>query len=337
MTVPRITAVIVAYRSGDQLARCVESVFLSESVSIRVLLVNNEPADDTPRLIEDRFASVTLYDAGSNIGFCRAVNLGLQEAADEYVMLLNPDAWVSPDFARRVVDVLESDGRIGSAGGSILRSSASDPPELDSLGLTMLPGRRPADLAHGERRRPGAGVREVFGVTAAAAMYRRSALQATAVGGDILPGYFFMYMDDVDLAWRLRLKGYTSFVDRGAIAHHERSKAGTSTPETSNLVIRKLLSAKREAEIPAYIRYLSWSNHLLMLVRNDDASLFLAQLPLFAVRRLPLETFTILTSPAIAIEARRRFAKYLPLAWKERRVIHGTRVVGPAEMRRWLN
>ena len=91
----------------------------------------------------------------------------------------------------------------------------------------MRAGRRAIDIGQGSRDDSRFdGQREVFGVSAAAALYRRSALDAVSSDGQAFDEAFFMYKEDVDLAWRLRRAGYAACVASEAVAYHGRTAAG---------------------------------------------------------------------------------------------------------------
>lgn len=330
-----LTVITVAYRPGDDLAPCLDSALALAGLHASIVVINNDPDDALPRQLGEQ-RGISVVESGGNVGFCAAVNLGLRRTRSRYVLLLNQDATVAPDYAVRLVEAMERDARVASAGGRILRGRQGASDHVDSVGLTMLPGRRPADLLHGERvAGPASGVSEVFGVTAAAAIYRRAALDEVAVEGSVLPDEFFMYLDDVDLAWRLRLRGYTSLVDQAAVAWHERGTAGDDNERPGGL--RGVIATmRREAARPDYVRERSWVNQLLMIVRNDDPGLFLAQLPRMAVLRSRVDAFGLAQRPVMALRARQRAADLLPGAIRQRRRIREFTRVPARDMARWL-
>lgn len=330
-----VTGIVVCYRSSaDELERCIASLEASPDV-VETLLLNNDSADTIPSTIASRHR-VRLTVAPRNFGFCDAVNQLFANVSTDYVLLLNPDAFVDGAFVRQLRDRLDADPTLASAGGRLMRSTdGRGTSRVDSLGVEMRPGRRPADIAHGRTyRRPRHRTTEVFGVTAAAAMYRVSALREVAVVGEVLPGRFFMYLDDVDLAWRLRRHGYSSVVDHNAIAYHARALAGEEIQVGSSFMalIRRI---RTEVERPDYVRRLSWSNHLLMLVRNEEPDQLLRSLPQLLLRRMPSDALMIVQAPRVAISARLRFLSLLPWALRQRRLIR-SKPASKNDVERWL-
>lgn len=334
MSSPDVQAVLVAYRSGPQLGTAIGSLLASADARMAITVVNNAPGDPEP-LDVVRGTPVRLVQAASNIGFCAAVNLGLADATAPYVLLLNPDATVAPDYVARLVARAERDPGVASFAGRILLPDF-DGRLVDSLGLGFRAGRRAIDLGHGlldDGTRQG--VDEVFGVTAAAALYRRSALLDVAVDGAVLPPAFFMYLDDVDLAWRLRLAGYRAVVDHSAVAVHSRAAAhGVTGPGRGAQYLTQVM--RRHAERPDYVRTLSLSNHVLMLIRNDDPETLFRDFAPYMFSRLAVEAFTAVQRPGVTLAARRRLLRLVPDAVRERGLIQSRRVATVRQMAHWL-
>lgn len=334
---PDVTAVIAAYWPGSALDRCVDSLLASPNIS-SVVIVNNAAADREPSRVARSRSRVQVLEEETNAGFCAATNRALDHVSTTYVLAINQDAYITSGFVDRVADHLRTDTSLASASGLVLQTSGDGTPTglVDSAGLVMRVGRRPEDISHGVKQpsfTPGSTT-EVFGVSAAVAVYRMASLRQVAVHGQVFPEDFWMYFDDVDLAWRLRLMGYRSLVDLSAIAYHARAAAGASG-RTSGLR-RWIDTARQEMSRPDYVRERVWVNQLLMLIRNDSADSFLRQLPLFAVRRLPVESLLLAQRPDLAGRARIRFLRLLPAALVQRWEIQRRRIVGQREMDRWF-
>lgn len=334
VSTPRVTAVIVNYYSGHLLRRCLESVRTQRDVDVDVVVVNNSVDDPLPASLTG--SELQLLSPPTNLGFCAAVNLAVRASSSDYVLLLNPDGWIAPEYVSGLVARMQSDPSLGSAAGRILRLDAEGRPngQVDSLGLELREGRRPADIGHGTADSGRAGLHDVFGVSAAAALYRREALQRVAVDGQVLPEEFFMYLDDVDLAWRLRLAGYRSAVDASRVAYHQRARAGRQSDRQG--LIGWIDTAAAEVRRPDYVRTLISTNLLLMLVRCDEPDSFISGLPTFVLRRLPVEGLLAVQRPTAALAARIRFMHLLPSALRQRRLIQSRRVLSAGEIGGWI-
>jgi GT2 family glycosyltransferase len=167
--------------------------------------------------------------APSNLGFAAANNLGLIEARGDYLATVNDDAIVEEGWSRALIDALERHPEAASAQG--INVSLDDPTIVDGAGLAWNRSWQAVQIGHG---RPLAEVRpasddaaEIFGVSATAAIYRRSALER--LGSGWLAGFeprLFAYYEDVDLACRLRGLGYTALLVPTAAARHAGSVSG---------------------------------------------------------------------------------------------------------------
>ena len=109
-----VTAVVVTHNSKDSIERPLQSVVDSTIADqIELVLVDNASADGTADLVRQRFPGCRVIDAGENLGFGRACNLGARESESEHILLLNPDAWVDAACVERLRG---SDGRRPAAG-----------------------------------------------------------------------------------------------------------------------------------------------------------------------------------------------------------------------------
>lgn len=213
-----VAVIIVNFNSGPFLRRCLDALDRQTFRAFRTVVVDNASSDGSADGIEERHPGVTLVRAGANLGFAAGNNLGLQHAgAVEWIALLNPDAYAAPDWLERFIAAAT-----GSAFGFFgCRMRLADSPEiLDGTGdiyhVSGVAWRRD----HGVRASEGVkDAGEIFAPCAAAALYRRADLEA--VGG-FDPGYF-CYFEDVDLAFRLRLRGLRCAYVPDAVVDHVSS------------------------------------------------------------------------------------------------------------------
>ncbi|MHB8891679.1 MAG: glycosyltransferase family 2 protein, partial [Candidatus Limnocylindrales bacterium] len=144
---------------------------------------------------------------------------------------------------------------------------------VDTCGMEIRRGRRPVDIGQGTADDGGAGVwREVFGVCAAAGLYRRSALQDVSEGDEVFVEAFVMHKEDVDLAWRLRSAGYRAGVDTSAIGYHARGvhRAADVHGRGAIALFKRMtgLVAQERAKRPS-LRRRAWRNQVLLLMLNE--------------------------------------------------------------------
>jgi hypothetical protein len=168
---------------------------------------------------------------------------------------------------------------------------------------------------------------QVFGCSAAALLARRDALDAVALEGEVLDETFFMYKEDVDLSWRLRLAGWECWYVPRAVAYHAR----TSVEPTG---VRSFHENERAK--PRHVRVHSLKNQWLMLVKNEDRANLLRDLPFVAAREALVVVYNAVFAPRITFAAVRGFVRALPAARRKRRAVKAAQSVRPAEIRRWF-
>jgi GT2 family glycosyltransferase len=256
--------VIIANWNGlEWLPACLESLAVQSEPPGEVIVVDNASTDDSREYLAAAHASVRVLPLAENTGFAFASNRGIEAARGEFVALVNTDVVLAPDWLARMRRALEGDPAAAAVACKMV--SLTDPAELYDAGDIL---RR--DGACEQRGRfcrddgsydePG----EVFGACAGAALYRRHAV--LAVGG--LDERYFAYLEDVDLAVRLRLAGwrcrYEPAVARHAGGGSSARLRGGHLPlvQRNTLVLVAKFFPPRWLPMVAY-RQLSWAWYAL--------------------------------------------------------------------------
>jgi GT2 family glycosyltransferase len=115
---PRVSIIIVTYRSANEISDCVESL-LRQSVTVEIFLVDNASSDDTPHIITEyaaRFENIHVILNKENIGLAAANNSPLGKCQGEYVLILNPDTLCRPDTLEHMVDFLDRNSDVAVVG-----------------------------------------------------------------------------------------------------------------------------------------------------------------------------------------------------------------------------
>lgn len=210
---PLARVIIVSYNSADYVNRCLEALAAQTETSFEAVVVDNASRDvDAIRLPDDhRFCLLRLSE---NTGFAVANNIGARGAQAPWIVTLNPDAFAEPGWLRALLDAAARHPDIAMFGSTQL--CAEDPSRFDGIGDRY--------AGFGLFWRGGVGRRairpyadeETFSPCAAAAMYRRDLFEA--VGG--FDESFFCYGEDVDLGFRIRLRGGACWQVGDAVVHH---------------------------------------------------------------------------------------------------------------------
>jgi len=196
-----------------------------------VLVIDNGSTDGSPEFVRERFPGVRLVSLQRNLGFTGGNNVGFGLARGRYLVLLNNDTRVAPDWLESLVRAANAPDIGGVAARIVFRS---DPSVLNSTGLDLLRDGRGADrdLQKNDRGtvRPAG---EVFGGCGASLLLKRELIDD--IGG--FDPKLFMYYEDLDLAWRARLRGWRFVYAPNALVEHV---CGGSTDRASPFLMKQV-------------------------------------------------------------------------------------------------
>jgi GT2 family glycosyltransferase len=191
--------VVVSFADADACARALRSLVDQSLAPVELLVVDNDPRGAVVSALERSALcpKPRVLHSGLNIGYTGAANLAAREARGEWLFFLNPDAVAANDCLERLLGAVD-DADVAIVGAQVLlpdgRVNAGENP-INIAGISWS-GR------FGEPREH-APARDTAAVSGAAMLVRRQAF--LDIGG--LCPHFFMYVDDTDLAWRMRLSG----------------------------------------------------------------------------------------------------------------------------------
>ena len=322
---PAVTVSLVTYNGLNWLAACLDSLSAQTMVDFDLIVLDNASDDGTANWLRDRTASkldpqIQLTCLDTNLGYAAAHNRNIELARGKIVVLLNQDVQLDTDYLAAVVGAFEGDASLGAVQGRISRLSRDGErlPIIDTTGLVIQRDRRVTSRDQGRAdelvsRPPG----EVWGVDGPVATYRKSALQDARLprsdggGVEILDEDFFMYKEDVDLAWRLHRLGWATRYEPSAIAWHARTADGPTGTGWRAIVARNRAT-------PPWIRRLSWRNQRLMQLKNDSARDVLHDLPWIVRREVLSMGYMVIADPR-QLMAVPDLVRGLPAAARKRR------------------
>lgn len=318
-----VSVVLITFNSAAYLPRCLDGLAAQQNVSLQLVVIDNASVDDSVEIVLRRFPTATIIRNETNSGFAAAANQGIRASKFDLILLLNPDVFLEPEYVSRVADCLTAQVQpTGAAAGKLKRARGVEiepTSEIDSLGVRMTRSGRHFDDRQGEvDRDPTVEPFEVFGVTGAAAMYRRAFLEDIAVDHEYFDERFFAYREDVDLAWRGRLRGWRAIVVPDAVGYHVRRV----TPE-----VRRAL--------PPEINMHSVKNRFLLRINNQGRYLALRNLP-FELLRDVVVICGVLLREHSSLPALRWLWQHRAEVRERRRMIQSRRRVSDRELARWF-
>ena len=234
---PTWAAVVVNYEAGELLTVCVRSLFADDSAGPpEVVVVDNGSTDGSITALRAALPDVRVVTAGRNLGYAAAANVGIAATAAPVVAVCNPDLDVVPGTGAAMVARLDAEPDLAALGprienpdGSLYPSARRDPGIGDAIGHALFGLAAPRNRFTRHYRQldvDAAQPRDVDWASGAMLFLRRSAL--TSVGG--WDERYFMYMEDVDLCWRLRRLGWRVAYEPGGRAIHVQGASTARTP-----------------------------------------------------------------------------------------------------------
>jgi GT2 family glycosyltransferase len=259
----RLSIVIVSYNARDDLARCLASLHEGPpSTPHEIVVVDNGSTDGSVETAR-RWPDVRVIEAGGNLGFSKANNLGIRATTGEAVLLLNSDTIVPPGALDRLLAELERDPRVSIVGPRLVDGDGRA--EL-SLGRMIGPFNelRQKILVRGASRGIGPMRRTVDRMTrrrqypdwvsGACLLVRRA--DAEAVG--LLDERYFMYTEDVDFCAAVRARGGRVLFAPEVEIRHLRGRSARSAPAATNAAYQRSRMAFYEKHHPRWAPILRW-------------------------------------------------------------------------------
>ncbi|MFQ5718232.1 MAG: glycosyltransferase family 2 protein [Acidobacteriota bacterium] len=259
----RVAVHVLTHDSGPFLRPCLDGIRQQTRRPDAVRFIDCASTDGTAdrlRTVCRRQPGIDFLPLAANRGYAGGHNAGLAAGDEELVLLLNPDVRLEARFIEEAVAVMNQHPQAGAVSGRLVRGDLHldevPGPLIDSTGLVMTRTQRHRDRGAGQIDSGQFDqATEIFGASGAAPLYRRKMLEDIAIDGEIFDENFFAYREDVDLAWRARLMGWSAwYAPRARAVHRRRLRPGS----------------RRRA--PAFINRHSVKNRFLLRMKNQTWS-----------------------------------------------------------------
>jgi hypothetical protein len=224
---PLVSVVVVNYNGRQFLEDCFRSLTQQVYNNYEIILVDNDSKDDSISFMKEHYPDVRIVQLSSNTGFAGGTNAGIKEASGEFILTLNNDTCVFSDFIEKLSQPMIREPAVGMCASKMI----SPDKKINSAGICISRSGAAWDRG-GFERDTGQydNEEEVFGPCAGAALYRKTMLDEIGLFDED----FFLYMEDVDLAFRAQLSGWKCiYVPTARVIHIH---GGTSDPGSDTSV-----------------------------------------------------------------------------------------------------
>ncbi|MBT4516655.1 MAG: glycosyltransferase family 2 protein [Candidatus Komeilibacteria bacterium] len=259
----RVTISLLTWNGQKYLPWLMKSLSEQSFVDWELLVLDNASSDNSVDIIKEYYPKARIIKQKQNIGFAKGNNLLINWSSSDYILVLNQDLILEPNYIRDLVDFLDKNSKVASCSGKLMYwdfDKGLKTKTIDSYGFKIDKKREVINRYQGKAEIKIEN-EEVFGLSATATLYRRKALDivAGAANGNHLQYFdedFFAYKEDIDLAWRLRLFGWENWLISTSKAYHHRS-------------ISKNKNLKVDRQSRGLANKFSYRNHLMMIYKNS--------------------------------------------------------------------
>jgi len=290
-----ISIIVVTHNSQKFIESTLDSVFEQDFKACEVIVIDNASRDITRDIIKRKYPQVILVENPANLGPCQARNQGITMADGKFILCLDHDVRLSGGFLSTMHSSIETRDNLGAIGPKILMADAQT---IYSTGIYRSFLRRFYDSGSGEKDPLYTAKRKkIFGISAAAALYRKDALEAIRQGQEYFDADFFYFFEDVDISWRLRKKGWDiAYLPEAACLH-----SGGRSRSQDNIS-----------------QYLCMRNRYWLMIKNEDAIGFLLFPIIFLFYDLWRNLFMMTTNPGYFFPAFYEAIRLSPKMFRKR-------------------
>ncbi len=248
MSAPKVSIIIVNYNGKELLQKCLDSLLKVNYDNFEIILVDNNSTDGTVEFITKNYPSLIIIKLDSNKGFAEPNNVAAKISKGKYLLFLNNDTVVTPNFISEMVKVMETDKKIAVCQSLLLKPDGSVDSSgdfIDHLGVVY------------NSKTEIDEIREVSSARGASMLVRSDIFEKL----DGFDQKFFITFEDVDLCWRSWILGYRVLIIPTSIVYHE-----------GGITIKKIKSE---------IAFHGFKNQLAMKITNFEPILAMRNMMLF--------------------------------------------------------
>ena len=212
-----VSIIILNYNAGNLLLNCVDSVFKSTYPNFEVLVVDNISTDNSHVICKEKFEKIRLIENKENLGYCEGNNVGIRNANGEFIVILNPDTTVEPNWLDHLMSAYNEFGeglyqpKFFSLNEKLVLQSTGNMLHIFGFGFARDKGKIDDEKMESVEKINYASGTCLF----------TSKIVLDKIG--LLDPFLFLYHDDLDLGWRAAHIGINSFYVPKSIIYHAES------------------------------------------------------------------------------------------------------------------
>jgi len=330
---PLVSLVIISYNTKDLLKSCMDTLNAQTYPNKEIIFIDNSSSDGSCAFIQENYPDVLAVCNRDNLGYAGGANQGIKISKGDYVMTLNADIKFETDYLEKCVQKMEEDREIGAIAGKLYKYNFKNDHKtnyIDTVGLFSFKNRRVIDDGQGLLDKGQFNEeKEVFGISGACPLYRRKALEDVKIFDEYFDNDFFMYKEDVDISWRLRLRGWKCYYYPKAVAHH-----GRGTGALKRFTHVEVL--KNRSKLNKFQKYHSYKNQRLMQMKNEYCMGFFKNFFPIVWKEILITGYAIFREPYL-IKAMFQTLTLMPKMCKKRKIILKNAKTGWKGMEKWLS
>ncbi len=233
-----VSICIVNWNGMEYLPCCLNSIHKQDyQGEIEIIIVDNFSTDGSLEYIKNIQGDIKILKNNVNKGFSYAHNQAIKVSKGEYILPLNFDVFLEPNFISEMVEVMENNPNTGIISGKLYKQINGKRTNLiDSTGILMehcfMHPR--GEMEEDTVQYDDPGNNGIFGACGAAPFYRRAMLEDIKCFDEFFDEDFVNYVEDVDLSWRAQIRGWKCIYNPKAIAYHERGATRRNNHKIQN-------------------------------------------------------------------------------------------------------
>lgn len=241
----KISVVCVTFNSGNFIRQCLDSLNEQSFKDFETIIIDNASTDGTADIISKGYPGCRLIRNEKNTGYCAAQNQGIKLSEGKYILTLNPDIVLDKDFLSSLYRSAVSHPDAGSLASKLLILKDGIKTDIiDSLGHSIGRNRYVKNIGSGKTDNGQFdNERFVFGVSGAAAFYKREMLESIKYKDEYLDEDLFLGYDDVDIDWRLKTARMENAIHpKSCRMAHQKRLTQKSQPDVDLLQLQEQIS-----------------------------------------------------------------------------------------------